>query len=417
MSYRATKFRDVLFEIANLKNIDTSRGDLLKEDVQPWVRSINRNIPKAFKFWEWPELTITEERAFEPIWNSSKTFLRVNAETGLPDRLFYLVNRKYYAVKSTAVADPPVGTVPTSTTYFEESNPTGWFIPYDQECRRSIGEVIGIYGSDPRVNGRSVPGLDFRPTPYGIEVCPAGFGPTVFVNYRIRPPRFNYELYVPEHVYAAGDVIYWDSKSTPDLDGECYRAIRTADWFQNPTTVYWTKVLFPQVIAEYIINVAAAENAEDEQEKVDFYTVAKAALQQEADSIMAQGQRFTYGRRGRCGPRYVPYGCQGYWWSVSAPWSDTGAVSTLTDQCVNEWGDMVTVLPGINETGVIDLALSDISDASNIDMSIYDFGQLFAFTVNDSTQFRQYQSGAPVGPSDLVVFHNSGARLRQTGGS
>ena len=75
----------------------------------------------------------------------------MNPLNGNPDAVLYLPNTTYYVVLQCALMDPPVGTLPTNTTYWQVLTPVDSYIEYDQPCKRSIGVVSGVYKEDPRL--------------------------------------------------------------------------------------------------------------------------------------------------------------------------------------------------------------------------------------------------------------------------
>ena len=85
-------------------------------------------------------------------------FYQVGAD-GKPDEVFYipnvatasLVDAAYYRVNEAAVTSPPIGTLPTDTTYWEKMDTVDTYVAYDQACRRRIGEVLEVFANNPAV--------------------------------------------------------------------------------------------------------------------------------------------------------------------------------------------------------------------------------------------------------------------------
>jgi hypothetical protein len=321
---KTVNFRDdVLFPAAELLGIDVAT-DFLNDFARPLARSVNSKLREGWDFWDWPELTLTEERAFRRIWNPQSQFVP-------GDEVFFIGTMSYYAVRRNPPLDPPVGTSPTDISYFEPLTLTDRYIAYEQDCRGTIGDVYGVYATNPRLNGGcGVLALEFRPSEKGIDVVPWA-GPTVFVHYKLRVPQFTIEGYDPARAYKANDLIYW-------TDGEVYRA-RSNTTATDPGTVFWAKMAMPYTLSEFVKYAAAAEMADDAYTKASLRADAEAAIRREVDKLLIQGERHFYRMGGAPQLRYIPLGVSSFWWSVSPPWTSTsGTVTTLTEQCEDEWG-------------------------------------------------------------------------------
>src|SRR4029077_9127687 len=172
--------------------------------------------------WEWPEWTITEERAFRQIWNNSRQFYQAGAD-GKPDEVFYipnvathsLVDAAYYRVKT---GNPPIGNPPTDTAYWEKMDTVDTYIAFDQICRRRIGEVLEVFADNP-ATVKPPRCLAHLRTENGIQVYEAGGLSTVFVRYLTPAERFTVFPYIDSRTYLRGDLVYVAEQ------GECYQAI------------------------------------------------------------------------------------------------------------------------------------------------------------------------------------------------
>ena len=332
---RTTPFIDVWRDVISLHGLDP-----LKEVSPDLTRSISRYINKRVdyicKIWPWPEWLLTEERAFRPVWNANDQYLRTSITDGNPDEIFYIPNTTYYKVLSSAGGDPPVGTLPTDTAYFEELSPVDTFIAYDQRCKRSIGMVLGIYIQDPRVscNGSNCQ-LDFRPSERGIDV-PCGTGPTVFIHYKMPTPQFEIIPYVVGKTYAKGDIVF------DHTVGECFQALSQTNALPADT-FFWRRVPFLDAWKGYVVEGAFTDSlmqpdpgettaspyeVQAKQLMVQYHTeAAEQEIRSEIDVLSAQGQKFYWGYS-------KPYY---FGWCHSQPWNG-GTVSTLTDACEDELG-------------------------------------------------------------------------------
>jgi hypothetical protein len=334
---RTVTFQSVFQGVLRRHGLDPTGDAITMDTGEAIAEKISRRAGYGLKQWDFQEFSHTEERAFRSIWNNTRQFLRVG-DNGAPDEFFYigtpiiqLSDQGYYKVKSTAPSDPPVGTLPTNTTYFDPLTPVDTFIELDQTCRRTIGQVLGIYRANPRLAGCGFCGLPFRPSEKGIDVY-GGPGPTVFVHYMLPPPKFTIFPYIPGKTNEAGERVFF-----PET-GECYRALGpTVN--QDPTNQnFWAIEPMLEALAAFVEAGAYADclretfREGDEQVRLARAQLAEseaaAYLETEIDALQAQGQTYYYNlfwspwwRRGVC---------------VSQPWSGS-TVTTLSDVCEQDY--------------------------------------------------------------------------------
>jgi len=318
------------------------------------TRGINRRTRMAWRAWDWPDFSITEERAYRQVWNNSHQYYRSNPNTGLPDDVFFIPNATYYTVNTAATQDPPIGTPPVNLgppptfpsdpgnhPYFIATAPLDPYVSMDQICQRSIGRVIGIYKSNPRLDGFKHSGITFRITENGIDLFQIS-GPTIFVKYLPAPSKFTKIPWVSRS-YAIGELVFFDST------GETYLSI-VANNTQTPTTVAaWRLMPMPEVLAPYVEAGAYADSMREshpvdqpiaqsaQQAALLADQEAKDLLQFEIDVFMAMGQRHSYNQH-RPPRRWIRNGL------VTTPAWQAGSVTTLTDVCKTD--GMYPSVPG-----------------------------------------------------------------------
>jgi len=295
------------------------------------------------------------------VWNDEHQVYVVNAD-GVAEEVFYAPNvvshslegAGYYRVKESAPGNPPIGTPPTDTTFWEAFTPDT-YIAYDQVCRRRIGEVLEVYSANPAVV-KPTPCLVHQPTQNGIQVYDASGLLTVFIKYLIPAEEFTIFPYIPTRSYLRGNIVY---VADP---GECYQAIRDA-LGQDPVTevAYWRQCLFPQTIAEYVKLGAYADLLRETdtsgerdpvmlqlrgQNAAIFDQQAEDEINSQINRLQAQGQHYQYlpfgavVSRQKCGclgstPGYVLQGGGPDY----GPIVPTGNGSTtITDACESAWG-------------------------------------------------------------------------------
>jgi hypothetical protein len=306
---RTTPFKTVFDKVVRLHGRDPRQpisSDLANVD------HINDRVATICQGWLWPEWVVTEERAFRPVWGSTEQYLKASLTDGLPDEVFYLgaayvangdfgTGYGYYRVKSGAMIDPPVGTVPTNATYWEVLDPVDSFIAYDQRDRRAIGMVLDVFGANPRVPTGSNSGRrKFMPSERGIDV--PGGGTTVFITQKMPVPAYTMTPYVVGKTYARADVVFDPST------GNCFQAVRstsiapvdvttTDDWNLVPFLAVWQDYVTKGAFADSLMEFDQGGNGELQAKMVlnqYWNQQADDALQQEVDALTVQGQRLTW---------------------------------------------------------------------------------------------------------------------------
>lgn len=306
---RTVNFRDdVLFPALHLLGIDPEL-DFNKDHARAIGSFINSRVRYAWEIWEWPELNITEERAFRTVWNVAQQFTRQGIQGQGPDELYYLPNQTYYQVLATAPSDPPLGTTPDNATYFQPLNPLTTYVAYDQIGKQSIGQVFGIHASDPGVSNTFIRGDGYTLSERGIELAGVGTN-TVWLTYQVRPSKFSTDLYTSAKAYLQGNVVLW-------TDGQCYRAIANITGHTPADTGYWAMVPMPYTLSEYVKTAAASDAAEDPQLKQSLAGQAEDLIGREIDKLTAQGQPLARYKIGQSRGRGIPYGILA--WSNSIP--------------------------------------------------------------------------------------------------
>jgi hypothetical protein len=291
--------RDTVNGMAHLLNVDPEQ-DVMRDHARAWVSSINAMVRYGWGFWPWPELEITEERAFRQVWYTDVDY---TAGQGENSEVYYPPNQKYYR----ATRNPPVGTLPTNATYFEEITAAllDRHLAYEQYGKQDIDRVISIDNANPRTD-RTALGWVLSPSSIGIDV-PCTAGPTIWVTYIPRPPEFTSTTYDPTRSYRRGDLAL--SIEDDETYGHCYRTLTGGVGKGLDLGSYWLRQQMPYVIAEYVKYGASAEHAGDAQTKAGFQATAQNRLYDEVDKLLGQGQRFRYKTAGAWRPVCRPYGC------------------------------------------------------------------------------------------------------------
>jgi hypothetical protein len=113
------------------------------------VEYVNSRLREAQERAVWPEFVRTEQRQYRADYNAGTSY-------AIGDEVYYPTTGFYY--RATAAGS---GNLPTNTSFWTES-PTDFLrsIDFAQVGQTAIGEVLGVYGSDPRVR-RGAPEYEF----------------------------------------------------------------------------------------------------------------------------------------------------------------------------------------------------------------------------------------------------------------
>ena len=331
---RTRPFFHVWQGVVSRLGLDPYNNDIPYTTARPIVRAINRRTRVAWRAWDWPDFSITEERAYRQVWNSTHQYLLSNIY-GVPDEVFYIPTMTYYQTGGTAITGPPVGVPPTDSHFWHVLAPLDPYVSFDQMCARSIGRVIGIYKSNPRLDGFKHSGISFRVTENGIDLFQIS-GPTIFVKYLPAPSRFTMIPWISTKTYNVGDIVFYF------VTGETYVSIINNNLNQVPTTGgAWNWLPMPEILSPYV-EAAAYSDALRESHPADKEMAAtamqnaalaeveaKELLQAEIDVLQAMGQRHSY-QQHRPPRRWIRNAL------VTTPtWTPT-TVTTLTGVCVSD---------------------------------------------------------------------------------
>jgi hypothetical protein len=262
---------------------------------QALPRNVNKRLRTAWTYWEWPYLEQCDERAFQRIWNDYEQF-----RAG--EKVIFIRDMLYYQAKSAPESGPPIGALPTDTSYWDPLEDYGSLILFDQICRRPMGMVLGVYQSDPRLNGQGCKcGMYYRPEGNGVAVL-GGHGPSVFVKYQLPVPSFTLTPYAPGRAYAPPMTVY------DGITGECYLSILASQNVAPPDPAGWLKLDFPDTFEDYVVAGVYADclkesdqsgvAADQQQMRMmwakDAAADAEERLVEEIDKLRAMGQRYHY---------------------------------------------------------------------------------------------------------------------------
>ncbi|MDB4312097.1 hypothetical protein N9937_01575 [bacterium] len=240
---RTVTFLSVLHGAAHELGLDPTTGDFSTTLAARLAGHCNLRLPEVWEDAFWPELMLTEERAYRDAWAIGDTY-------GLGDQVYYEDASAYY----TSLQDANTGNQPdTATTFWEEVEEFDRYILLDQTGKTPLGEVKQISTKNPKTNRRYPGYIGFDLSDNGIQVSTRA-DVTVWVNFRRTVNLFTTTAWDSSVAYAVDDLVYVPST------GECYKSI-LAGTNQDPVTqtTYWTKVDFPKFLARFATLAIAAE--------------------------------------------------------------------------------------------------------------------------------------------------------------
>jgi hypothetical protein len=301
---RTVTFLTVYAGSADVAGLDLE--DLAVEQLAGLVRKINRRVRKAWKFDRFPELCPTEQRYYRRVYAAGNAYVAPTSTA--PDETFYIASGKYYqALKATTgnapatltsgayvvnaaywaesaasysgndwaastayalgvyVRNPDDGryyachTVHTSGGTFDATKfgiltPFAPYISLDQTGQTAIGEMLGMFGSDPAVARDNPNRLPYTVRASGVVPLCAFPPVTVWIKFRRRVPVFTNVEWSAVIAYVGGDIRYLPAS------GECYTALQ-ASTNKSPNTepTYWQKMDFPEVLQNFTMLAAGSD--------------------------------------------------------------------------------------------------------------------------------------------------------------
>lgn len=156
---------------------------------------ISSSVRTCWEMYPWPEMTVVEARQFYPDWSSANSYAPGDVVLG-SDKVYY------YCLVANSNSNPTANATnwQTASSYYSG---TGSGILYaiglDQPGETAIGEVLGVYTADPRVN-RYTPSIPWTLTSDGVTVAMfaavTSIPSTIYVQFTKRPSTYSSADYV-----------------------------------------------------------------------------------------------------------------------------------------------------------------------------------------------------------------------------
>lgn len=339
---RSVTFQSVLNGAAAKLGMDPLR-DLNPARAASLTEYVNERVKEAWKFEFWPEWTVTEQRYYRDVYDAAKAVVSADERVFLADGCYYQALRL-----QTPAAQPPA--ILTGATYVENSafwarsqasyagpdwatglnlavgdkvrnpadarfyqcivahttgavfdgtkfgvlTPFDRYVAYEQTGQTKMDEVKAVTRRDPRVWPGRPCGVAFAPSADGIQILDHSAPGVVWVTFRLRPPQFTSVLYSAAGNVALNDLRYWPSGSGGT--GEVYQALQaqTPAALNPATAAYWSKVSFPDILANFVKRAVFADALSDQKQqdrKTNELETAYDELAEASDrALSAQGQ-------------------------------------------------------------------------------------------------------------------------------
>lgn len=242
--------------------------DIGQDVARAIVQCINERVDLVWPVTILPEITLTKEMGFRPVWQPSVQY-------HLNDEILFHVDKQYYV----ATGDPPINESPATSAIWHPLEQVEPFIDMD-----FTQTVYGIYKGDPSVvtnpNGDcSIQGLAFQPSARGVKVI-GSHGNTVWVWAGIPIPQYSIAPWIDTKPYLPGDIVYLDARPRATTYGRCYTCLVANTGLLN--AAHWGESVVPRLLLGYLLAGATADCLRSG--KPDQLKIASAAVQDaEAD--------------------------------------------------------------------------------------------------------------------------------------
>lgn len=289
---RTLHFLRLLKGLAHGCGLDPER--LAKTEAEALAEHLTVAAENAWRDYDWPDTTPTEQRALRPIFGLGETYL-------LGDEVYDVETDHYYR----ALQDGFAGRAVTDGAYWEEVTCLTKNLPLLSLGDTPMAEVLGVWDADPATDTGAQP-LGYYLTDGDVQFepdCPN----TVWVRFRIPPPRFTAAVWKSTTIYLPGDLVF----VTP----HCYMALEDAlGSEQSPENDpdRWRKQELPELLERAVKRLAKAEwlEAEGQDDKAAIVQGrAEAALADASETLstqQGQGRRYSVATRTRASRLYRP---------------------------------------------------------------------------------------------------------------
>jgi len=341
---RTVTYQSVLWGAARLLGLDPTR-DLNGQTAARLTEYINRAVSKGWRFGQWPEWTLTEQRYFRPEYDATEAVPAPTAAA--PQERYYIAADRYYQALQASTGQLPAtlqpdGTYLENSAYWAECHPSYQAADWAAGVQFGVGEGSGLPwqcrnpqdGLYYQCIAAHTAGATFDASKFGVltpfqrfidynqtgetpiweapSVCASRRDPRVFpgnpwtistgrndrgitfpgctvnvvwLRFWGAPPVFTSTSFSSTTAYAAGVTIY------DPTTGDCWTSTAATTAGQSPssTPAKWSKVEFPFVLSAYAKRMAQADVLRDQKQTSraqDEQLAAEDELQDELDKAL-----------------------------------------------------------------------------------------------------------------------------------
>jgi len=202
------------------------------------------------------------------------------------DQVYYPTNGLYYQCHTAST-----GNVPTNTSFWGVLTEFDQYVLFEQTGETVIGYCDEIWDRHPLRNKLVARRLNYR-LEHDRVVVLEDFA-EVWVEFRLRCPRFTGERHSTTATYADGDQVYFEASGS----GDFWEANQAVSAGETPVThaAKWDKVQLPRIFHRYLVTaiydaLRGQYNKPERADRLEFPT-AEVHLQNQILKLAQQGQR------------------------------------------------------------------------------------------------------------------------------
>lgn len=214
---------------------DPDTANLTAAEEELYADRINLAVKEGFQHAFWPECMLVEQRYFRAAYAAGTTY-------ALAAEVYYGGN--YYTSLQAGNTGHTPG-ITASVLWWVLTTSLDRYVGWEQTGATKIGTPKDAWQRNPRVSRYPGP-VPFTLSENGVQftdLAPV----SIYLEFRIRPPKFTRVDWSGAITYAAGALVYYDTT------GECYTSVAGSNTNHAPTdTTYWTKVDLPAFLEDYI---------------------------------------------------------------------------------------------------------------------------------------------------------------------
>ena len=300
---KTVPYRTLRDGVISRMGIDPAQS-LMSSQASAIAEYLTTAIATAWKFYEWPEIYLTEERStvgtgyLQGIYTYEADYVGTTSYIGRAVQGSAFSSPVWRIKRVTTTSDGDLINIDTATDVAWDNRTTATYledntnedaedeIPYSLllvSGANAIGEVLCVTDKDPSPCKATHLLAEYchAVTDDRILITDTAFtGGPVWVEFVLRQPHFTSRAHDISATYSPGDLVYHDAT------GDCYECIAATSGTLPTDEGFWLRQRIPHFLADYLKFYAVAETlAEDGQYDKATYQFARAEgiLQQRMD--------------------------------------------------------------------------------------------------------------------------------------